>query len=277
MIVASRIRRTMCSISVKGFTSFTVIYVVVFNHVFQCSSAQAQDLESSLIDLMFPNNSFEKAWEIYPLHVVNSRDGNDHSSNNPVHNLVGECSFPDRNECLDNVDRESTLRRIVSNQFNSFANIINVNDIDSIFQTSGEGLVHGHNGDYSLVKKVTRDGEDWNGIVPLENLPIQKIHEWFNRGGFTLVINHMEQRWESIKAIAAQLLSETRCRSVSCNLYMTPADGKFGFEQHFDWMVRYFLFYFRKIINNFPISLLSTFIGCNCTPNIWREIMDCCQ
>ena len=202
----------------------TAIYLLCY-HINQ---SNAQIMDTSLLNLIFPNGTLEEAWENFPLHVVNrSEDTNNDESNN-----FNECLFLEENECP-----EERLRKIISPTFNSFANIISINDIDAIFKNSEEQLVHGHHGDFSLVKKVTRGGEDWNGSLPSEKLNLQEIHNWFDKGGFTLIINHMEKRWQSIKSIASQLLSETMCRSVSCNLYMTPADGKYGFEQHFDWMV----------------------------------------
>jgi hypothetical protein len=133
----------------------------------------------------------------------------------------------------------------------AYQDLFSMNDIATVL--SEPGLVHTE--DYTIGKKVVRDGEEWFGQLPLETVSLDQTNFAVFEKGFSLVINKMEERWRPIRDFSYQILEELDCRSVSCNLYLTPptppsssqsdaagiggdADAmkRSGFEVHLDWM-----------------------------------------
>ena len=200
-----------------------ILFFIYFLRLIYLSAA-TRTTEFPLLDSLFPNNTLDEAWERYPLFVSNLKHDKANTANE------GSCTMP-----LKDAGNETGLHFAVSAKYQSFEKIININDIDTVLQHVETNMIHGQNKDYSLVKRITRDGENWNGLLNFEKFKLEEIQSWFNSGGFTLVINKMQKRWKPIKRIASQIHSEVLSKSVSCNLYMTPPK-MYGFEEHFDAM-----------------------------------------
>lgn len=191
-----------------------------------------------LLDSLFPNNSLDLAWERYPLHVMNT-DPNEAQTCWSPDSDGGSCEDNDSSGSHSNSENVSStqLRQVQSSMFHSFTSIACTDDIDGILSASDD-LVHGVGRDYSLVKKVLRDGDDWNASPKFESFQLDEIHSLFNDLGFTLIINDMQNRKTSVKKISDYLNFEFGSRTVNSNLYLTPF-GTYGFEQHFDYHVSY--------------------------------------
>ena len=118
-----------------------------------------------------------------------------------------------------------------------YQNLFELQNIGTVLQDST--MIHQE--DYSVGKKVERDGEEWFGRIPLEKVPLEQMNTAVFEHGFSLVVNRLEERWRPIRDYTLMLQEELLCRTVSCNLYLTPpTTGQLltqsGFESHLDWM-----------------------------------------
>lgn len=105
---------------------------------------------------------------------------------------------------------------------------------DSLTILGNTDLVHGK--DYFVLKYIIKDGEEWNGQLPYSSIPVQEIPRLLEQKGFSLVINKLQNHWESVRDFARSLELETSAPHVSCNLYVTPPGSARAFESHMDWM-----------------------------------------
>jgi hypothetical protein len=115
-----------------------------------------------------------------------------------------------------------------------------------IFLEEESGMEFGPDGDFNLVKRVTKeDGEVWTASPNIEASLFDKTsrsefaHEAFSKG-FSLVINRMNYRWPMIYQICELLARKALGFRLNVNLYFTPANSQ-GFEAHFDWMEAFVL------------------------------------
>ena len=208
------------------------------------TSSSLRSTELPLLDVLFPNHTLDYAWEHHPLHVQNilyddpNNDGVKSCSNDEIdkNSYVSSSCSASTTASLDRATTSTKLRQTPSQISQSFHKIMSLDHLDEIL--SNPDLVHRK--DYSLIKKVERNGQEWNGSPPTDSLTLHEMHGYFDVGGFSLVINAMQNRWIPIQHMAAQFQSEFLCHHVSCNLYMTPPgtekEGQCGFENHFDWM-----------------------------------------
>lgn len=176
-----------------------------------------------ILDMLFPNQSIDDAYENYPLLATTSTALSDKQTDD---------SIPVASIPHDSRDRQERIQSLLP-----------LNSIHSIL--SQPNMVHGN--DFKLVKKVQRDGEEWIGRLPGNSYSADAaIHSVVN-DGFSLVIDAMQRRWTAISLFARQLHDEIKCHLVSCNLYLTPKSllkpvnddnngRRSGFESHWDYM-----------------------------------------
>ena len=81
-------------------------------------------------------------------------------------------------------------------------NRIKVDDSLTVLQQNKD-LKHGT--DFLILKLVMRDGEEWNGRLPHEHIPVTDIPDLLNHQAFSLVINKLEQYWSTVKDFAMSL------------------------------------------------------------------------
>uniref|UniRef100_A0A7R9VM90 Bifunctional lysine-specific demethylase and histidyl-hydroxylase n=1 Tax=Pseudictyota dubia TaxID=2749911 RepID=A0A7R9VM90_9STRA len=191
-----------------------------------------------LLDNLFPNHSLDGAWESHPLlsTVFPSLLLGSANRDSDVVPVVG---------LGDDTNDAARSRRI-----SAFQSIFSLFDAHKVL--SQPDLVHTE--DFQLVKKIVRDGQEWNGMPPERSITSDHAAQLFDLGGFSLVVNAMQRRWGNIGAISRVMQEEVGCNYVSCNLYATPSvvekrpprpgeeprpkmvAQRSGFESHWDWM-----------------------------------------
>jgi hypothetical protein len=119
-----------------------------------------------------------------------------------------------------------------TNDSTRFSHLLRIPDVWTILNETG--LIHGK--DYTILKFLIRDGEEWNGQIPLSTIPLSDIPMLIQNKSFSLVIHDMQTKWIPIMELAQDLELELLPSSVSCNLYWTPPASSRAFETHLDWM-----------------------------------------
>ena len=176
----------------------------------------------SILNELFPDTaeSISSAWEKYPVHLPARTD-----SDSDSYNKYSELAQIIYNE-QDNDSKSQSQNSA------RFSHLFKVDDSLTVLQQNKD-LKHGT--DFLILKLVMRDGEEWNGRLPHEHIPVTDIPDLLNHQAFSLVINKLEQYWSTVKDFAMSLELET-CAAVSCNLYLTPPRSGRAFESHMDWM-----------------------------------------
>ena len=166
---------------------------------------------------MFPNasESLGNLWESSPVYIPV-----DSSSDTAASSLQGITTL---------VHDEKDEKEISSDRFSHLLALD-----DSLKILRDPNLVHGK--DYFVLKYLLRDGEEWNGQLPYDKVPLEKIPNLMKRDRFSLVINKIQRRWKPIKDLARSLEMEINAHAVDCNLYLTPPRASRAFESHVDWM-----------------------------------------
>lgn len=91
---------------------------------------------------------------------------------------------------------------------------------DALKVVSHPHLKHGN--EYRIMKQVEKDGEQLSGMLPSDHYDIDDIVKYVQSGGFSIIINNMEQRWGSIGRMARQMAEELSVLEVYAHLYVTP-------------------------------------------------------
>ncbi len=112
--------------------------------------------------------------------------------------------------------------------------------LDSSPSLVSSGLIeHGFGSDFSIVKRIVRDGEVHTAVVPTFPIGGMSQSESAKRlvgDGFTLVINRMHRRHLALNGITSIMERELgHRRSVTANMYLTPSEAA-GFDEHYDHM-----------------------------------------
>ena len=112
-------------------------------------------------------------------------------------------------------------------------------DLDTILNDSN--MMHGVGKDFSLLRRVQKEGKFHTGYPPDFPLPSRTNSESARilfAQGFTLLINKLQLRKVPLISAMARALSHVTddIDHVSANLYFSPGGNKVGFEAHFDWM-----------------------------------------
>ncbi|KAL7540884.1 hypothetical protein ACHAXR_010456 [Thalassiosira sp. AJA248-18] len=195
--------------------------------------------ENSLMKALFPNlNRFAAAWEAHPLLSRVDFTGQ-------------QLQAPPLDKIPTILHNRSTISQLKldSERNENDDPILSLLVVDDTPTILSQPMTHGS--DYKLVKKIilppthANAGEEYNGMLPNPQYSIQEIMQHFHLGAFSLVINKVEQRWNSIGRMARLLEEEFGVLRVGVNLYLTPEvvsgnskNGKVrqGFEAHWDWM-----------------------------------------
>uniref|UniRef100_A0A7S1Y1A8 Bifunctional lysine-specific demethylase and histidyl-hydroxylase n=1 Tax=Grammatophora oceanica TaxID=210454 RepID=A0A7S1Y1A8_9STRA len=185
------------------------------------------DAPLTLLDSLFPHDSFLHAYETSPLLSRRIADGTENagveSSDHHESNNIRSVALPPDSYVEAN-GQQTSAQDVRLYQVN---NLFQSQYLDHIFRQP--------NLEYKLVKKVVRDGEEWLGIMPHERVSTLEDAVMAHHAGFTLVVDKLQNHWPSISEFARELEVETQQTHVSCNLYMTPPNRS-GFESHWDWM-----------------------------------------
>jgi len=225
----------------------------------------AQDTESASscspsplwLDLIFPPvpGSLDDAWERSPLLSTVYKDTGRTSGLAPIPALVS----PDERKrgSIHLVDNEGSSDAPIPphqrhpQRFASLLSLFSVNDVEAVLSQPGIK----HQKDFKLVRKIVRNGEEWEGILPRKELTVDEARRAFEVGGFSLVINALQRRWGPVASLTRQVQEEAGSSHVSANCYLTPdtrdnsggrgpmevdRDGhvarRNAFEYHWDWM-----------------------------------------
>jgi hypothetical protein len=166
----------------------------------------------SFLEELFPTaeTNLYKFWEKSPVFLPSGKNHVQHSTS--IHQLMHSNSDKDE-------DR--------------FSHLFKADDSLTVLQNNPH-LVHGK--DYFILKYLVRDGEEWNGQVPYQQIPSTEVPNLMHKGKFSLVINHLERYCPSLKKMTRSLELETLTHQVSCNMYLTPPNKARAFESHLDWM-----------------------------------------
>jgi hypothetical protein len=113
-----------------------------------------------------------------------------------------------------------------------FSDLFRTPDVWTVLNQTG--LIHGK--DYTILKFLIRDGEEWNGQIPLSTIPLSDIPMLVQNKSFSLVIHDLQTKWLPVMELAQDLELELLPSSVSCNMYWTPSASSRAFETHMDWM-----------------------------------------
>ena len=178
----------------------------------QCPKTSLTSKPWSFLEALFPTaeTNLSKFWEKSPVFLPSGNDHVQHSTS--IHQLMH--SKTDKDE-------------------GRFSHLFKADDSLTILQNNPH-LVHGK--DYFILKYLVRDGEEWNGQVPYQQIPSTEVPNLMHKGKFSLVINHLERYCPSLKEFTRCLELETLTHQVSCNMYLTPPNKARAFESHLDWM-----------------------------------------
>ena len=207
------------------------------------------------LDQIFPQNpppdspSLDGAWEHGPLLSTIYEDDSRTRGLAPIPTLVVPDERKSDNEGGSN-DPTPPYRRHPQ-RFDGLLSLFSVNDVETVLGQPGIK----HQKDYKLVRKIVRNGEEWEGILPHQELTIAESRRAFEVGGFSLVINALQRRWGPVASLTRQVQKEAGSSHVSVNCYLTPdtrdnsggrapvevdKDGhvarRNAFEYHWDWM-----------------------------------------
>ena len=198
------------------------------------------------------------AWEEHPLLVTADHRARRARTNENKDNIIPTIEIPP-----NNADRYDPFW---------YKSLISQHDLDQVLHPPSPQpgvlppyqLQHGV--DYKLVTKIIdkNDGQtEWTGSLPNHLVQtLQQQVDAISTGGFSLIINKMQQRWTNITKLSRSIetsLMSNQVEHVSCNLYLTPtpvasgANDEFrssssssqdpnkkqkncGFESHWDWM-----------------------------------------
>lgn len=180
--------------------------------------------ENSLVGSLFPDlKMLQDAWEHHP--------------------LLSKVNF----ESSDTVESGDTIRTCLHNRskFESHKALDPVlsMEVDDVLRIlSRPNLIHHR--DYKLAKRIVREGEEHLGMLPNPGYSLEEIVRHFNLGGFSVVINDVQNRWPSVARISNHLEDELLSIRTGVNLYLTPeavedrrnGSVRQGFESHWDWM-----------------------------------------
>ena len=204
------------------------------------------------LDQMFPNNvpeslSLGGAWEHTPLLSTVYEDDSRTQGLAPIPTLV----VPDEKKSDNNDVGPNPPFQRHPQRFDNLLSLFSVNDVETVLSQPGIK----HQKDYKLVRKIVRNGEEWEGILPHQELTIEESRRAFEVGGFSLVINALQERWGAVASLTRQVQKEAGSSHVSVNCYLTPdtrdnsggrapvevdKDGhvarRNAFEYHWDWM-----------------------------------------
>ena len=226
--------------------------------------ADQQDTEASCtatasalwLDQMFPQKappgslSLDGAWEYSPLLSTIYEDDSRKRGLAPIPTLVVPDQKESDNDGSGSNDPIPPYQRHPERLASIFS-LFSVNDVETVLSQPGIK----HQKDYKLVRKIVRNGEEWEGILPHQELTIEETRRAFEVGGFSLVINALQQRWGPVATLTRQVQKEAGSSHVSVNGYLTPDtrdnsggrapvevddDGhvarRNAFEYHWDWM-----------------------------------------
>ena len=201
------------------------------------------------LDQLFPIHSLDSAWESSPLLSTVYKDDSRTKGLAPIPTLV----VPSATVGNDNDEGNAPVppHRSHPQRFASLLSLFSVNDVETVLGQPGMK----HHEDYKMVRKIVRNGEEWEGSLPYEELSVEEARRAFEVGGFSLVINALQKRWGQIAALTRQVQKEAGTHGCSVNCYLTPdthdnsggrapveldEDGhvprRHAFEYHWDWM-----------------------------------------
>ena len=205
--------------------------------------------DTAWLDQLFPIHSLDGAWESNPLLSTVYKDDSRTKGLAPIPTLV----VPSATGGNDNDEGNAPVPPHQSHRqrFASLLSLFSVNGVETVLGQPGMK----HHTDYKMVRKIVRNGEEWEGSLPYEELGVEEARRAFEVGGFSLVINALQKRWGQIAALTRQVQKEAGSTHVSVNCYLTPdthdssggrasvevdADGhvarRHAFENHWDWM-----------------------------------------
>ena len=171
--------------------------------------------------------------------------------------VVGETTDDDMEsavEFVENLLKPQTIESFLSTYFEKepfltrrkgspdyFHELFSLEDIDHVlsnFLISEGGLVRTGDNDWTLTKRIWKEGRGWasQSLGPHVYLSLASVHEHIARRDYTLVLNKAHVHHVGLGFVVKQLnraLGET----VSANVYITSQkQGNQGFAAHLDWM-----------------------------------------
>lgn len=108
-----------------------------------------------------------------------------------------------------------------------------------ILDDSESFLVEGHGEDFRLIKRIRhqQSGDFYTSSIKNTTLDFRFVLGAIFRGGYSLVVNKMQEKSAKIRKFVDDLRSNMPIGYViNVNLYLTPGNSSQGFEAHMDWM-----------------------------------------
>ena len=156
---------------------------------------------------------------------------------------------------VDILQKQPAVARRYNPDF--YGSFFSVDNIDTILkegrQLDNPDNIIEYGSNWKLVKRADRNGEFWTGVYSKPNVTVEEAHDAYAMGGFSLIINSVQNLWPGVYKTAWNLEAALGWR-VNVNLYMTPKEANVS---HFIFLMRCMCSLYVVSICNIAFSMVS--------------------